>query len=309
MANDCGKKLDLSDVFKSKSKKKAPKSSNLNANLDGVPKADDRKEKVKNKDADAQWAEDEDVAVTELKVAQVVNMASEEKTEEDDTGAQAWAVNKKVESKDLNDRDKKRFPTLVTSMKVNPRAQVEDADVSLKTHKNKFDILNEDDDDVEVRGKGKTGPIVSKKQGERQTDAVKRITKESQKAAKERQRQKAREVGDDSDSSEEDEEIEVEEQKTSISKKRTPAKVKSAMVSEDIAKVEEPDDVAADRQIEADLVAARAKYADRMRLPLKDLHFNELRAEPKAKKEAKKNKFDTPGDDGDKKMLVAPDDW
>jgi hypothetical protein len=65
--------------------------------------------------------------------------------------------------------------------------------------------------------------------------------------------------------------------------------------------------------IEPDPAAARAKYADRKRIPLKDLPRSELETE-KAKKPAaagksKKNKSFASFEEDDKKPLFAPEGW
>lgn len=312
---DAGAK-NLTDMFKVKSKKKAPKSTNLNANPAGAAKADEKKDKSRKQDD--QWADEDDVGVTELKVQALENFKEEETRDDDNSNVQAWNNIKKPAETGLNER---KYPSLAKALHANPKAMLEERDNTVKISKNAFDALGDGDNGQPKRSGKVVAALVTKAKGERQDDAVMRVKNTIEQAKKQKKRA-AREAGDSdiSESSEDEEPAEEDEApKKAPARKKAPAKKAAPTKDAEPDSEEEAEPPAADTTMEPDLAAARAKYADRKRLPVKDLPFSELQETQKKvaeKKTAagggKKKKnfaaFDEE-DDSKSKLQELPEGW
>lgn len=258
----------MGDFFAKKNKKKV-KGVNLN-NATADKKEEDKKPEKKNKD-DEGWQEEEVVQST-MKVGVAGNLVrEEEKKEEEETSAPAWGNVKKVKH-DAN-LNEKRFPTLAKSVAA---IDMEDNSqkINISTSKNMFANLEDEESDEEgtKRPKEIKPAMVTKKKGEKHQDAVER------EVGKFKPEKPGKGKVPQGDEDEEEEEKEEKVQKE-VKQKKKDVKVKESVkhTAED-AEVQQ-DDV----NIQADLVAAKAKYAKRRRLNRKELPASEMEEEKENK--------------------------
>merc|ERR1712083_315609 len=149
-------------------KKKKIKGINLNTGP-ATDKAADKKAKPKD-DNEQGWQEEEVVASTIGKVEVAGNLnRTEDKKEEEDSSAPAWGK-AKLHNHLQDERDRKRFPSLKGASSNINIDDGKDAQVNIKTSKNKFEsLVNEDDEDSdkEVKRPKEIRPaMVQKKKGE-----------------------------------------------------------------------------------------------------------------------------------------------
>eukprot|EP00405_Crypthecodinium_cohnii_P021421 CAMPEP_0206481130 /NCGR_PEP_ID=MMETSP0324_2-20121206/37928_1 /ASSEMBLY_ACC=CAM_ASM_000836 /TAXON_ID=2866 /ORGANISM="Crypthecodinium cohnii, Strain Seligo" /LENGTH=305 /DNA_ID=CAMNT_0053958493 /DNA_START=98 /DNA_END=1015 /DNA_ORIENTATION=- len=298
----------LGDFF-SKNKKKKIKGVNLN-NEAQKPSADEQKaSKGKAKD-DGDWKDEEQVAAPNLKVQEAGKLVKEE-DKKDEHVAPAWKVKKQTAT---TDKDARSFPTLRKAMGQSSNINIDDGTdghVNIKTSRNMFDALDNDDEDDEGKTKRpkEIKPFLAQKQkGEMLSSVIQREADkyghEIKKApAPTKKKKKEKEASSEEESSEE----EVEE---ATKKKEVPKKV-----------IKAPSNPEEDCKIEPDQEAARAKYQDREKLPKKQLPASELKEEkenkpppPNAsaaggggKKNKKKGFMDI--EDSKPKVMMAPEGW
>jgi len=204
----------LGDFFAKKSKKKV-KASNLNTAP--VAKSDETKKK---KDADEEgWAEEQVVSAT-MVVQAVGNLSiAEDKKQEDESSAPAWGSLKSKATAVKDERDQKRFPTLAKAVR-GPGSNINiddgsNATVNIATSKNAFSAL---DNDYEEGGKRPTElkpAMIQKKQGERETTAIRREVNKHAKDSKKKKRNEDKD-SDDAEEEEDDEEDEEEEEDEAV---------------------------------------------------------------------------------------------
>eukprot|EP00931_Biecheleriopsis_adriatica_P101595 TRINITY_DN766_c0_g4_i1.p1 TRINITY_DN766_c0_g4~~TRINITY_DN766_c0_g4_i1.p1 ORF type:complete len:302 (-),score=137.76 TRINITY_DN766_c0_g4_i1:157-1062(-) len=278
----------LGDFFAKKKTKKI-KATNLNTATTGKeePKKEDKKKKAEEEEG---WQEEEVVQATMKVEAAGKLIREEEKVEEQDNSAPAWGNVKTKDNQSLND---KRFPTLAKSV-ASSAINLEDksGQINISTSKNKFANLEDSDDEEEgpKRPKEIKPALVSKKKGERATDA---IQKEVGKYKDDKKKESKAAAADDDDEDEDDEE-DAKEVKKEVKPKKKASKSKEVASSKgDEESAEAADDV----KIEPDLTAAKAKYAHRRKMEKKPLPPEELEAEKenkpaqKASGGGKKKKF------------------
>eukprot|EP00931_Biecheleriopsis_adriatica_P101596 TRINITY_DN766_c0_g5_i1.p1 TRINITY_DN766_c0_g5~~TRINITY_DN766_c0_g5_i1.p1 ORF type:complete len:304 (-),score=154.23 TRINITY_DN766_c0_g5_i1:72-983(-) len=265
----------LGDFFAKKKTKKI-KATNLNTAAAAgkeEPKKEDKKKKADEEDG---WQEEEVVQATMKVEAAGKLIREEEKVEEQDNSAPAWGNVKTKENQNLND---KRFPSLAKSV-MSSAINLEDksGQVNISTSKNKFANLENSDDEDEgpKRPKEIKPALVSKKKGERATDA---IQKEVGKYKDDKKKDGKAAADDDDD--DEDDEDDVKEAKKEVKPKKKASKSKEADTSK--KGTEESAEAAEDVKIEPDLTAAKAKYAHRRKLEKKPLPAEELEAEKENK--------------------------
>lgn len=284
----------LGDFFKAKAKKKI-KGSNLNNSA--APKVEAKK--PGKKDAEEEGWEEEQVAIPNLKVEVAGKLTrDEDKKEEEDSSAPAWNIKNKGDKSDLSD---KKFPTLAKSIQQSSNINIDDGSdpkINIQTSKNAFSALegaHDSDEDGPKRPKEIKPWQVQKKKGEFEKVAIARekdkygVKKEENKASKKKK-------NDEDDDDDEEEEDESEEEVAVVTK--TEAKKKKKATKEEKEEPEEPaEEKAEDLMIQPDLVAAKAKYAHRRKLPKVDLPQEEL-------EEEKENKPVPQGKKGKKKAYV-----
>merc|ERR1711920_313377 len=191
-------------------KKKKIKGINLNTGP-ATDKAADKKAKPKD-DNEEGWQEEQVVASTIGKVEVAGNLnRTEDKKEEEDNSAPAWGTSRKVHDR-LDERDQKRFPTLKAAGTNINIDDGKDNAVNIKTSKNKFEALeddNDDDDQTETKRPKEIRPAMVKKQkGEFTKVAVNReVAKHTDKDKKKKKKR-----NDDSEDEEESDEEEIEEE-------------------------------------------------------------------------------------------------
>lgn len=287
---------DLGDLFKAKGKKKI-KSSNLN-NKTTESKPEDKK-KAKGKDEEDGWEEQEVVAST-MKVEAAGKLMREEEKAEEDTSAPAWGSLKNKASKQAHAEalSDKKYPTLAKSIAVSTNINIDDGSdptINIKTSKNAFSALeNDDDGDNELKRPKEIKPaMVKKKKGEFEKAAVKREVDKYTAADKRKKKKEAKAENDDEseDESESEEESEDEEEKQKeyeAAKKKAAVKKVVKKVEEKEDKEDEEDDRADDVKTQPDLAACKAKYKHRRRLPVQDLSAEEMQEPKRASKVAAK---------------------
>lgn len=292
----------LGDFFAKKNKKKV-KGLNLN-NATADKKDEDKKpEKKKGSKEDQDWQEEEVVQST-MKVGAAGNLIrEEEKKEEEESSGPAWGKLKIKSNADINE---KRFPTLAKSVAA---IDMEDNSqkINISTSKNMFANLEDDNDSEEEKGPKRPKEIkpamVTKKKGEKHQDAVEREVGKykPEKSSKGNNRQ--------NDEDEEEEDVEEKAEKQVKAKKKKEVKVqKSSEQKADDGEAED-DDV----KIQADLTAAKAKYAKRRRLQRKELPASEMEEEKENKPvpqnvgKSKKKWAVTEEEDTERKMQYLED--
>jgi len=205
----------LGDFFAKKSKKKV-KASNLN-----IAPATQSDEPKRKKDADEEgWAEEQVVGAT-LVVQAVGNLSlAEEKEDEDDSSAPAWGQLKTKATAVKDERDQRRFPTLAKAIR-GPGSNINiddgsNAAVNIKTSRNAFAELGDEDDNNDRRPSELKPAMIQKKKGERETTAIRREVDRHAKDSKKKKRKEAREEeeeeGSDEDESEDEDEVEADEE-------------------------------------------------------------------------------------------------
>mmetsp|Transcript_29093 Transcript_29093/g.46664 ORF Transcript_29093/g.46664 Transcript_29093/m.46664 type:complete len:292 (+) Transcript_29093:102-977(+) len=278
----------LGDFFAKKTKKKiTSKATNLNNTADAAGKPEEVKKK-KNAEEDA-WQEEELVAATMKVEAAGKLIREEDKKEEEESKAPSWG--KTVKNKVIqNDR---KYPTLAKSIQ-SSSIQLEDTSgkVNIQTSQNAFSALEGEgsDDEGGPKRPSKIQPaMVTKKKGEMQKDAIQRevgrYKKDDKKAAAE-----------DEAEDEKDEEAEKE-----AKAKRKEEKKEKNKVQEVAAEQKELDE---DVKIQPNLVAAKAKYSGRKKLPKTDLPKEELDEEKENKpvKSSKKKAANLDEEEDGKKL-------
>lgn len=299
----------LGDFF-AKNKKKKVKAVNLN-NESTKPTAEELKAaKAAKEKEDPDWKDEEQVAVPQMKVEMAGKlMREDDKKDEDDHVAPAWRM--KNTSASAVGVDSKKFPTLKKSVGLSSNINIDDGSshqVNIKTSKNKFDALGDDDDDEDgpKRPKEIKPYLAAKQKGEMVSAVIQReVNKyggESKKPAaadKPKKAKKVKEVASDEDSSEDEAET----------KRKQQAAKKAAKASKELGD---------DCKIEPDLQASRVKYQGREKLPTKQLPRAELEEEKENKpvntntaggKKSKKKGIADDDDEVKPKLMVAPDDW
>lgn len=206
----------------------------------------------------------------------------ENKDKEEEIAAPAWGSVKqaKVESQNFD----KKYPTLAKSVQ-SSNIHIDDgeAKVNISVSKNKFQSLEDDDDDEGPKRPQHIKPaMVQKKKGEFEKAAVQR---EVDKYAKPKTKKE--------EEDEAAEEAEAAEQSALASEDRK--KDKKAKKDEEASKkapAEEEKEVEEDLKIQPDLNLAKAKYRRRKKLPKTDLPPEELEEEKENKPlPAKKKKW------------------
>lgn len=291
----------MGDFFAKKNKKKIV-GSNLNKSSVTVkPEA----KKTKAKDAEEDGWEEEQVVAATMKVEVAGQLTrDEEKKEQEDTAAPAWGKAKQVDSQKRMDLTDKKYPTLAKSVQSSSISIDDGSDpkVNIATSKNVFAALEKEEEDDEAntkRPKEIKPAMVQKKKGEREKAAIQREVEKY--CGKKEQGKKDKKAEDDDD--EEDDEAdddEPEEPKEEAKPKRKEEKKEEKKAS---SKAPEPEkEVEDDCKIVADLVAAKAKYQGRKKLPPKELSASELAEEkenqkPPPQKKKKWANFDEDYDD------------
>jgi len=268
----------LGDFFAKKGKNK--KVVGVNLNKVGEAKTEEKKVAKVGKDEEG-WEEDEVVAPTMKVESAKLITREEDKKEEEEAAAPAWGTTKASKGAQAQEINEKKFPTLAKAVgSSNINLDVE-AKIHIKTTKNVFAAL-EEDDATKLRKEIRPS-LVTKKKGETQKDALAR----EMKAHKDEKKKKRR----DDDESSEEEEVEVAEEVKQ--EKRVEKKKEKKVVEAPKAEVEEEEDDG-EPKIQADLEASRRKYEHRRKLEKADLPRSELQAEKENKPvqvSAKKKKF------------------
>lgn len=286
------KPADLGDFFKGKTKKKI-KATNLNT-ATSASGAKPEAAKAKKQDAgDDDWQEEDLAIAPTMKVdsAKLQTLVQEEE-EEEDVAAPVWGGVKSQKAAPtpsggiINDR---KFPSLAKSVQ-STNINIDDgsdAKVNIQTAKNAFALLEDEDEGVDDKGDRRPKEIkpsmIKKKQGEKEKDVLKREVdkyvpgepgaKEPEKkdtGAKDKKKKGKKDKADDEDEEGGDKNAEGK-----------------------AAEGEDDDDV----KMEADSVAAKAKYKGRKKLPRQDI--------PPA--EAEEEKENRPPKS--KKKLAVVEDW
>eukprot|EP00930_Biecheleria_cincta_P001378 TRINITY_DN102519_c0_g1_i1.p1 TRINITY_DN102519_c0_g1~~TRINITY_DN102519_c0_g1_i1.p1 ORF type:complete len:301 (+),score=114.89 TRINITY_DN102519_c0_g1_i1:62-964(+) len=293
----------LGDFFAKKNKKKI-KGVNLN-NATADKKDEDKKPEKKKDNKDEEGWQEEEVVQATMKVGAAGNLVrEEEKNEEEETSAPAWGKLKVQSNAGLNE---KRFPTLAKSVAA---IDMEDNSqkINISTSKNMFANLEDDDDDEEEgpkRPKEIKPAMITKKKGEKHQDAVEREVGKykPEKASKGKTQQK--------DEDEEEQHIVEKTEKEIKTKKKK--EVKAQESSEQKEKADDGEVKDHDVMIQADLVAAKAKYAKRRRLLRKELPASEMEEEkenrpvPQNAGKSKKKWAVTEEEDTEKKLQYLED--
>mmetsp|Transcript_63229 Transcript_63229/g.137518 ORF Transcript_63229/g.137518 Transcript_63229/m.137518 type:complete len:307 (-) Transcript_63229:108-1028(-) len=296
----------LGDFFAKKAKKKI-KGSNLNvASSAAKPEA----KKPGKKDAEEEgWEDDADATQQPMMKVEAAGklMREEDKKEDDDKGAQAWGS---VKVSKLDSGFDKKYPTLAKSVGASSNINIDDGSepkINIQTSKNVFSALgNDDDDEEEKRPKEIKPAMVNKKKGESEKVAIQRevdkyATKKGSSSSS--RRDKKDDDDDESDEAEEEEQVvaPVAEAKKKKKDKKDEAEAKE---QEQEAEVEE------DLKIQFDLVASKAKYEGRRKLPPKAIPQEELREEKENRPKPTKKKWANVDDDDlfrEKQLPTA--DW
>eukprot|EP00747_Dinoflagellata_sp_TGD_P182393 gnl/TRDRNA2_/TRDRNA2_36634_c0_seq1.p1 gnl/TRDRNA2_/TRDRNA2_36634_c0~~gnl/TRDRNA2_/TRDRNA2_36634_c0_seq1.p1 ORF type:complete len:310 (-),score=163.41 gnl/TRDRNA2_/TRDRNA2_36634_c0_seq1:65-994(-) len=303
----------LGDFFAKKSKKKIQAT-----NLNTAPVAKTEAKKKEKKDAEEENWEEEVVTTTTMTGVGPAGKLNreEEKKEEEDSSAPAWGSGRKGPKSVASARDAavdvqkfdKKFPTLGKSMLNSSNINIDDGSegqVNISTNRNKFaDLGGDEEDDPDAgpkRPKEIKPAMVSKKQGEREKDAVNKEVEKYIPAKK----------GDEDDKDDDEEgEKEVKKEKADKKKKEKQEQKENREEKKEAKKDDEPEDL----KIVADPIAAKEKYKSRRRMPLKELPAEELEEEKKETKQvpSKKKKiakgFDEEEEFGGKKKLQYLED-
>lgn len=319
----------LGDFFKQKKKKQA-KGTNLN-NEASTTKVEDKKSKTKDKEEEG-WEDEQILAPTMMVQVAGILTREEDVKDQEDTAAPAWGSNKpKKGAVDAPKINEKRFPTLAKAMGQSSNINIDDgsqANINIKTTKNVFSALEDDDGDEDAgpkRPKEIKPAMVSKVKGEFEKVALQReVAKYKPKDDKKKgKKKKKKDDSDDSEEESEDEEEEDDEEdeeeiraaerkkkadEKAEEKKKKAKEEKANKENEEVGEVE----IAEDLKIVPDEKAARAKYIGREKLETKPLPRAEIEEEKKDTGAGgiskKKQKFmNMEEDDGKKKLLVA--DW
>jgi len=296
----------LSDFFAKKGKKKI-KSSNLN-NESANPKVEEKKIKPKEKEEEG-WEEEQILAPTmRVEVAGKL-MREDEKKEDEDVHTQKWKMNKVKGGVDQN--RKGYYPSLTSAVGQSSNINLDDGSepkVNIKTTKNAFAALNENDDDEEElkRPKEIKPAMVQKQKGERATVAIQREVDKYSKGDKKSKaeggkKKRAELIEDESDDDDVDD-----DKKVVKSKKKKDVTKQYAQQAEAASKsnFEDGDDIPVDDE------ATRAKYRGRAKLPFKDIPASEKAEErqtnlPSNPQSGKKKRFVNMMDDEDGKPKLA----
>lgn len=276
----------LGDFFAKKGKnKKAPfKGSNLNV---VETKVEEKKKDGKPSKEEEGWEEELVVAPT-MKVETVGKLTrDDDKKDEEDTAAPAWGTAKKAASNQQAELNDRKFPTLAKSVQSSSINLEDEPKMNIKTTKNAFAALEDDDEDGGFKRLKEIKPaMVTKQKGESEKAALNRELQKYKKAKKKDEKK-------DQDSDDEDEEDEDDEEEEEKPEKRKQVFKKKAKVEEEAGPAKPAEPVDDGPKIEPDLVASKRKYEGRKKLPKVDLPRSELEAEsrPKPQVSSKKKKF------------------
>lgn len=298
----------LGDFFakKGKNKKAGFKASNLNVQ---ETKTEEKKTKETKGKEEEGWEEELVVAPT-MKVETVGKLTrDEDKKEEEDSVAPAWGTAKsKGADQQLND---KRFPTLAKATRSSNINLDDEPKVNIKTTKNAFAALEDEDDENEKAKRPKTlkPAMIQKKKGESEKVALQRELKQYEKDKKKAKKAEEEDEEDDEESEEdEEEEEEVVERKAKSAPKKKEKKVLEAAP----AKPAEEEQEQLFPKIDADLTASKKKYEGRRKPEKQDIPREELEAEkenkPKQQPSSKKKKMPIFEEDEKPKLLVWEED-
>eukprot|EP00443_Scrippsiella_acuminata_P045149 CAMPEP_0115289250 /NCGR_PEP_ID=MMETSP0270-20121206/63407_1 /TAXON_ID=71861 /ORGANISM="Scrippsiella trochoidea, Strain CCMP3099" /LENGTH=317 /DNA_ID=CAMNT_0002706413 /DNA_START=56 /DNA_END=1009 /DNA_ORIENTATION=+ len=295
----------LGDFF-AKKKKKNIKPTNLN-NEAANPRIEEKRKPTKDKEEEG-W-EDEQIAVPTMKVEVAGKLTKEdEKKDEEDTAAPAWRI--RGDASRNNDLSDKKYPTLAKAVRQSSNINIDDGSdphLNIKTTKNAFAALHENDDSGEEgprRPKEIKPAMVQKRQGERASIAIQR---EVDKYAgpvddhkKKKEGKKKKEAEEEEEEDEEEEPVDgVEEKKKKNKEDKKQDRVKGPTRDEEVESVEVMEDV----KIQPDLEASRKKYQGRQKLSKKELPASELEVE-KENRPPKAQQAASGGKKSKKKMYV-----
>lgn len=310
------------DDFFNKKKKKQLKGLNLN-NASTSAKTEDKKSKLKSQEEE-EWQEEQVVAATIQVAAPGRFIRDEDSKPDEDEPRRAWGNAKGKSDASSAVKDLKKNPTPAMSVQSSTNINIDDGSnptVNIKTSKNVFSALEDHQDDDEEAANRRPKEIVparvQKQKGEREKVAIQREVdkfggkkdddkKDEGKKKKEggARKKKEREVAEEG-SGDEDEDEDGAEAEAAEDGAEEPKKPKKKAKEPEKADPEPNDEE--DQSIKPDLVASRAKYQDRKRLPLKELPKEEyqdrvVKKQPVAPKSSKKK---GPIEDFDIKSLDA----
>lgn len=284
---------DLGDFFAKKKVKKA-KALNLN-NASTDKKAEDKKD-VKDKEEEG-W-EDEQVVAEQLKANIAGKLTREEDKKEEEVTTAAWGTARSKADTNLSD---KKYPTLAKSIQSsNINLDNGEAKVNIKTDRNAFAALENNDVDEEEeaakRPKEIKPAMVSKPKGEREKVTIQRemdkysVQKEvgRKNAAEGPRRKDASADGADSGDEETDGKPDPVEEGKDLQKGK-----KDAKGAQQVQETTQMIEIEEDLQILADQAAAKKKYDNRRKLERKPLPPSEMEEERRSKPPAaqRKKKF------------------
>jgi len=242
----------------------------------------------------------------------------EEKKDEEDNSMPAWGSVKK--GGPMDDREARKFPTLAKTIKASSNINIDDGSdptVNISVSKNVFSALEDEEDDEEKankRPKEIKPSMVTKKKGERETEAIQR---EVDRYATKPKKKKPEAVEEESEEESEDEDVEevtakpaAEAPKKKAGKKQDAAPAKATEVEE-----KKPKELEAEvdwPKIQADPEAIVAKYTERKKpFPAKPIPREEKENKPRqaqAKQFSKKKKNVMEEEDYDKPKLAFWED-